>query len=905
MPTNGNDTLLGGGVNDTIDGLAGNDSISGVNGDDSLLGSAGDDTLRGGLGNDTLNGGADKDSLFGDAGDDVLRGGGAGADFVSGGIDNDLVFGDLTLDDLRGDDGFDTISYAGLTAGVSLSLAAGLAQGGFNQDSLAGFEAATGSAFADTLIGTTGANRLSGGAGNDLIQGGAGDDTIDGGTGSDNLDGGADGASATIDLVSYRSASAGVVLSLLTGRATVGLEVDTLAGFALVEGSIFNDTLIGDAGWNELRGGGGDDVLVSGGGLGNNLDGGAGRDTVSYAGATAGVTVDLASGQATISDGFDDLLSIEAVQGSGFNDRLSGTVQADVLIGGDGADTLVVRGGGDILNGGAGVDVADFEDVQGGVNVSLARESLDVIGDSGEIVGVEVVRGGNFEDTLEGAGQSETLMGLNGDDALNGADGDDVLTGGVGRDWFYFSGLQHGADTLTDWAPETGDQIFLEGGAAVTAVATGLDLDLDGQTDDTRVLTSGGTINVLNLTFASLQIGSGADGVTLTGVDDSDILIGSSGDDRLIGGGGADTIFSGPYFGGDRNKHLEGGTGSDVLIGSGASTDLGVWRTATGQVVVNLVSQIANSAELGFDRLIDIDGAITGSGADIVLGNSGRNHIEGGGGADWLSGGDSHDTLLGGEGDDALIGGDGNDLMIGGLGNDFHYGGAGIDTINFNDMTAPIVANLATGFVNIGNGAQIEWFAQDIERFQFGDGADRVIGWTQNLRVNLSGGDDWFADYSAGNNDFVDGSSGADTIYGLAGNDSLLGGSENDFLAGGAGNDILDGGWEQDQLFGGAGADRFMFSFQGQTSLAAPDIIGDFETGIDKIDLIGIDAIFDDSGVDDAFTIVSNLTGVAGQLAVRGFGSYWVLDGDTNGDAVADIRILVVTPTLVAADILT
>src|SRR5262249_35975589 len=59
-------------------------------------------------------------------------------------------------------------------------------------DTIFNFENLTGSAFADTLIGTDDVNVIQGLAGDDVINAAAGKDVIDGGQGNDILTGGAD-----------------------------------------------------------------------------------------------------------------------------------------------------------------------------------------------------------------------------------------------------------------------------------------------------------------------------------------------------------------------------------------------------------------------------------------------------------------------------------------------------------------------------------------------------------------------------------------------------------------------------------------------------------------------------------------------------------------------------------------
>ncbi len=83
------------------------------------------------------------------------------------------------------------------------------------------------------------------------------------------------------------------------------------------------------------------------------MDAGAGTDTVSYASATSGVTVSLAttSSQNTIGAGSDTLSNFENLTGSAFNDTLTGNTGNNVITGGSGND---------IINGVSGVDTAVY-----------------------------------------------------------------------------------------------------------------------------------------------------------------------------------------------------------------------------------------------------------------------------------------------------------------------------------------------------------------------------------------------------------------------------------------------------------------------------------------------------------------------------------------------------------------
>lgn len=76
------------------------------------------------------------------------------------------------------------------------------------------------------------------------------------------------------------------------------------------------------------------------------------------------------------------------------------------------------------------------------------------------------------------------------------------------------------------------------------------------------------------------------------------------------------------------------------------------------------------------------------------------------------------------------------------------------------------------------------------------------------------------------------GSGAADVLMGGDGQDFLAGGQGADYLAAAAGNDLLSDGAGSDTLFGGAGQDLFVLTLDGHT-----DRIGDFQAGIDRIDL--------------------------------------------------------------------
>jgi len=146
-----------------------------------------------------------------------------------------------------------------------------------------------------------------------------------------------------------------------------------------------------------------------------------------------------------------------------------------------------------------------------------------------------------------------------------------------------------------------------------------------------------------------------------------------------------------------------------------------------------------------------------------------------------------------------------------------------------------------------------------------------------------------------GGADTLTGGDGADSLSGGSYSDSLVGGAGADTINGGTGTDVLYGGSGADNLYGGTSADRFVFRSTSDSPTSARDSIRDFSHSQgDKIDLSGIDAKTTVAG-DQAFTLVSSFTKVAGQLTVGAEGDHLVVAGDVTGDGVADFAINVYT----------
>ena len=184
-----------------------------------------------------------------------------------------------------------------------------------------------------------------------------------------------------------------------------------------------------------------------------------------------------------------------------------------------------------------------------------------------------------------------------------------------------------------------------------------------------------------------------------------------------------------------------------------------------------------------------------GSGGDQLFGQEGNDTLLGKGGFDLLFGGAGNDTLTGGDADDQMFGQGGDDRMIWNPGDDTDLteGGAGIDTVE----------------VNGGDGAEQFTLTANGDRVRF----DRLnpapfsidIGTTENVVVNMNGGDDSFS--ATGNLAALV----AVTVDGGDGNDTILGSNGDDVLLGGDGNDFIDGQQGSDVAFLGAGDDVFQW----------------------------------------------------------------------------------------------
>lgn len=268
-------------------------------------------------------------------------------------------------------------------------------------------------------------------------------------------------------------------------------------------------------------------------------------------------------------------------------------------------------------------------------------------------------------------------------------------------------------------------------------------------------------------------------------------------------------------------------------------------------------------------------------GNDSIVGSTGHDIVHGNAGNDGLDGWDGDDTIFGDDGNDRLGGQQGNDHLVGGFGDDLIQGGIGTDTAVYTSISGVRVNLSIVGRQDTGEGIDTLTF---IENIASGAGSDRLIG---NEVSNYIGG-------GAGN-DTLDGCFGDDTLYGGYGNDSVIGGVGDDRIYSEWGSDTISGGLGRDILFGGGldgVRDVFVFNEIAESGRgrSARDLVFDFVSGIDDIDLSNIDANTQRMG-DQAFRWSGTIPSANAVWYVT-VDNHILLRADVSGDSLYDFEIL-------------
>lgn len=592
--------LTGGAGDDKVFTYGNNAVLKGLGGNDRLTAGAGG-ILDGGAGDDTLSAIA---SLQAKA---TIVGGAGGADY------------------------FGFLNGANLALTMSGDAAKGMVvkSGGTTLASVSGIEriSAHGSSLDDTLLGAGADDAITDDGGRNTIRTGTGDDyinvTLD--TFLDTIDAGG-GAADYLRLAGAFNLTQAFTMSGSLGSFSVKLGSATAATVKGVErvsitsgqgddklfGGALNDSFFVLGGADEVKAGDGVDDIAATVDRGlDRLDGGAGdldRLSLTLSDATKAVSMSKSGSSLDLTQGGKLLVHATNMESL----SLTGSSQADKLLGLSGFDQL---------SGGAG------------------------------------------DDRLYGYGGSDTLTGGAGKDTLDGGDGFDTLIAGNGKPAFdpsdpFGGGVKAGAlvaDTLI-------------GGAGIdTAAFTDLSLpgSLDGfGTDGVAVkLDAGRTVKAMVgktvvATLSGIENLDGSDGNdTLTGDKTDNALTGRGGKNRLDGGAGNDTADYSWFYGYQASLSITLKDKGDVTVGN-----------TIGQAFQDTLRSIENLT--GSQN----DDTLTGNKFDNVLrGDSGNDTLKGKGGNDTLEGDFGTDTLEGGDGNDTLSDFFGSATMTGGGGRDTFY----------------------------------------------------------------------------------------------------------------------------------------------------------------------------------------------------------------------------------------
>ena len=836
---------------------------------ENVQGSMYDDTLSGSRGDNMLWGLGGNDDLFGDKGEDDLFGG-AGDDNLDGGDGDDTLEGGYGADTLTGGEDDDTASYAGSMMGVTVRLHSSTAMGGDAKGDVWGdtvtveytlpdedgmdveYEETvpdivnlTGSNMADILAGDSRANTIMGLGGDDKLYGGpgGGDDMLHGGRGDDMIFGG--------------------------------------IGADFLHGNAGDDMLNGGPGADEFYGGAGSDMIyadamdIANGVINGWLDGQGDDETTDDVDEGMESDMDPMTADtvsfARLENGVEFSLDTDA----DFVENVIGTDDDDTLTGEDGVPN-VINGldGADVLSGGTGTDPGDtvsYEHSDRGVTVTVDGDGVTspsgghAQGDT--ITNFENATGSAHDDNLTGDAGANVLKGLGGDDEIEGLGGSDTIEGGAGGDELdggtsdasTQSDTDDGADTEPDTLSYASSDAAVQVNLASLTFTGGhaegdeIEAERDAYDPDGPEMEDG-TGDMDPVDVASFENVRGSDhNDRLTGDHRMNTLMGGDGDDTLSGGGEFDMLM-----GQKGDDTISGGAGSDHLVGGPGADRLdgGEVRGERDNMIANEEFDDGEAEGLNNMRRIqttELDWAVYRPAEEGVEVNLSTNRGTGGDAmGDRLTG---IEVVWGSKNDDTFIASADEDT------HDIIHGDSGADTVSYEASETPVMVDLGddndngqhaavTGDGSPGNPFVFTYTPSgdtptledvDTEGVAGDPAANGAAGDRLGGIENLTGSD---------HNDTLEGDGNPNVLKGGGGNDDLDGEGNVDKLYGGAGRDSLDGGAGNDMLNGGAGDDELTGGDDNDTFVFAPgdgdDVINDFNTGENMIDLTAFDLDADD-----------------------------------------------------------
>ncbi len=837
----GIDTLWGDGGNDYLNAGTESDNVFGGEGDDIIEDPFGDDLLRGNQGNDVITSARGADILFGDQGSDYIVVG-QDASEVFGGTDNDFILGGNGGDLLLGNEGDDWIEGAGgfdTLAGDNSEL--------FFNSPIIGH---------DVLFGQGDEVDYDAESGDDIMGSGSSVFRYEGMFGFDWGIAKYDNSAIRFDL-NLNLVVTGVANDILRDRFD---NVEALSGWQN------NDELFGD---NRGHVFGTAPAPLA-------FDPTVFADPLFFnTGVNGEVTVDNLLNNA----GVDRITGFRAWFGGAATTlgTVAGTAPTDtffrdgnILMGGDGSDTIMGRGGFDIIDGDAWLNVRIKIVIPSGPNAgTYSAESMNtdttVMGPyAGKVFNTNPDGSPNFSSPAFG-GRSLTSLML--DRTIN--PGQLSIVREVLYDNTNLTGPNKSIDTAVyqgnfaeyqiEGVNETGQATDLNGDGFIYV------RDLDNGATRPPVVNpvTGAAVRVFDDTdlIKNIERLQFADRIfRLDTTPPSDIQWNGVTPTNALPGAGA-TIANLSTTDDDTT------TGFVYLLAAGSSAGFAV--SAAG-VVTTTAALVAGTTYTLNIRSTDTTGGArtetfiirTGTGAiDAITATSTDTIVYGQGGNDTLNGGTGNDNLFGQAGNDNLNGGAGNDILVGGAGTDNVNGGAGNDTIRHavgdggglvdggaDSDTLQITGDATDQDLAVNLGASITLDGVTVTnvesvRVDLGAGIDTLVytapgGATVNLGTGTASG----GITAIVNVENVTGGVGNDTITGDGNANVLNGGGGNDTLNGGAGDDTLTGGAGNDTLNGDAGIDTVLESGNVNFTLTNTTLSGngaDTLSGIEQVTLTG------------------------------------------------------------------
>ncbi len=459
----------------------------------------------------------------------------------------------------------------------------------------------------------------------------------------------------------------------------------------------------------------------------------------------------------------------EIVFGGNDGAELTAGSGGDWLLGGDGDDVLQAGSGNDILYGGGGDNTYRFDVGQGHNTI------IEMHGDEGHSVlefGPEI-RAGDLDIRAEGS--SLVLAHSNGRDSITienwfgsadaerhrintlrfadghsfdlsllqlgstegdeltggeenailvGNEGENTLTGGAGDNWLHGG---RDADVLVGGEGDNlfvvrhrDDQVIAESGDGTNTVQSHVSFTLSD--------------NLHSLTLL------GRSGISATGNELDNVLIGNSGNNRLDGVAGANTMIGGR----GNNTYVVHSTDDVVIEQPGEGND-----TVESHIDYVLPDNVENLHLQGSE---DLDG--TGNELNNeLIGNTGDNVLHGVAGNNYIDGRGGANIMIGGTGEDTYVVRSDEDVVI-------EQPGEGNDTVHsYIDYVLPENVNNLT----LMGSDDLEGTGNTLDNVIIGNTGDNVLNGVEG-------------------DNYIDGRAGANIMIGGAGDDIYVVNSEDDVV---------------------------------------------------------------------------------------------------------------------------